>query len=309
MADIAFDRRIAALRHFNRFYTQKIGVLEEGLLDSRFSLTEARVLYELALSEEHTAARLGKQLGLDRGYLSRILRGFERHGMICRTPSATDRRLTLLALTPQGRSTFNELDASSQAVTGTLLSHLSEEDQGRLVAATGAIERLLGERAETAAAYLLRPHRAGDIGWIISRHGALYTQEFGWNIEFEALVAEIAAKFVRDFNPQRECCWIAEKDGENVGSVVLVEDDEAIARLRLLLVEPRARGCGIGAQLVQECLRFASQSGYKQVTLWTNSVLVAARRIYESVGFQMVNAQPHHSFGRDLVGETWELVL
>jgi DNA-binding MarR family transcriptional regulator/predicted GNAT family acetyltransferase len=309
MADIAFNRCIAALRRFNRFYTQRIGVLEEGLLDSRFSLTEARVLYELAHSEEHTAAQLGKQLGLDRGYLSRILRGFERGGFVCRTHSTTDRRLTLLALTPQGRSTFNELDARSQAATGALLSRLSKDEQRQLVAATGAIERLLGGRAETDAAYLLRPHRAGDIGWIISRHGVLYAQEFGWNIEFEALVAEIAAKFVRGFNPRGECCWIAEKDGENVGSVVLVKDNEATARLRLLLVEPRARGYGIGAKLVQECLRFAHEAGYHKVTLWTNSVLVAARRIYESAGFQMVDSQPHHSFGQDLVGETWELAL
>ena len=238
MADIAFDRCIAALRRFNRFYTQRIGVLEEGLLDSRFSLTEARVLYELAHSEDGTAAQLGKQLGLDRGYLSRILRGFERGGLVCRTHSTTDRRLTLLALTPQGRSTFSELDARSQAATGALLSRLSTDEHRRLVAATGAIERLLGGRAETDVAYLLRPHRAGDIGWIISRHGALYAQEFGWNIEFEALVAEIAAKFVRGFNPQRDCCWIAEKDGENIGSVVLVKDNETTAKLRLLLVEP-----------------------------------------------------------------------
>lgn len=308
--DTAFERRVAELRRFNRFYTQKIGVLEEGLLDSAFSLTEARVLYEMAFcAEEHTAARLGKQLALDRGYLSRILRGFERRGLICRTPSTADRRLTLLALTPQGRSALADLDRRSQAVTGTLLSRLSEEEQQRLAAATGAVERLLGDRSETGAAYLLRPHRAGDIGWIISRHGALYAQEFGWDIEFEALVAEIAAKFVRDFNPRRECCWIAEKEGENVGSVVLVEDNEVTAKLRLLLVEPNARGCGIGARLVQECLRFARQSHYKKVTLWTNSILVAARHIYESAGFQLVDAQPHHSFGQDLIGETWELVL
>ncbi len=310
MADTAFDQRVTELRRFNRFYTQRIGVLEEGLLESRFSLTEARVLYEIAThAEQQTAARLGKQLGLDRGYLSRILRGFERRGLICRTPSMTDRRLTLVGLMPQGRSAFDELNSRSQAAIAGLLSRLSEEDQGRLVAATGAIERLLGERTKNIAAYLLRPHRPGDIGWIISRHGALYAQEYGWDIEFEALVAEIAAKFLRDFNPQRECCWIAEKDGENVGSVVLVEDDESTAKLRLLLVEPDARGCGIGARLVQESLRFARQARYKLVRLWTNSILVAARRIYENAGFRTVDAQPHHSFGQNLVGETWELVL
>ena len=237
------------------------------------------------------------------------MRGFERRGLICRTPSITDRRLTLLTLTPQGQSAFAELDTRSQAAIGTLLSRLSEEDQGRLVAATGAIGRILGARGDTNTAYLLRPHRAGDIGWIISRHGALYAQEYGWDFEFEALVAEIAAKFVRDFNPHRECCWIAEKDGENVGSVVLVEGDETTAKLRLLLVEPDARRYGIGARLVEECLRFARQARYRKVALWTNSILVTARRVYERAGFQMVAAQPHHSFGQDLVGETWELVL
>jgi len=306
---MAFERRVAALRRFNRFYTQKIGVLEKGLLDSPFSLTEARVLYEIARAEEQTATQLGKQLGLDRGYLSRLLRGFERRGLICRTPSASDRRVTLLALTPQGRSAFAELDARSQAEIGTLLRTLPEEEQTRLVAAAGTIERVLGDGRSTSAGYLLRPHRAGDMGWIVSRHGALYAREYGWDMQFEALVAEIAAKFLRNYNPRRECCWIAEKDGENVGSAMLVEETETIAKLRLLLVEPHLRGLGIGARLVQECLRFARQAGYRKVTLWTNSVLVAARRLYENAGFRIMDAQPHHSFGHDLVGETWELVL
>jgi DNA-binding MarR family transcriptional regulator/N-acetylglutamate synthase-like GNAT family acetyltransferase len=309
MANAAFDRRIAELRRFNRFYTQKIGVLEEGLLKSPFSLTEARVLYELTPAKHQTAAQLGKQLGLDRGYLSRILRGFERRGLIQRRPSATDRRLVLVALTEQGRAAFAKLDIGSQTEIGALLRTLSEDEQNRLVAAAGMIERVLGARSEDRAGYLLRPHRAGDMGWVTSRHGALYAQEYGWDLQFEALVAEIAAKFLRDFDPRRECCWIAEKDGANVGSAMLVEDAQTVAKLRLLLVEPEARGFGIGARLVQECLRFARAANYQKVGLWTNSVLVAARRLYEKAGFHMVDAQPHHSFGHDLVGETWELVL
>lgn len=309
MAKAGFDQRVAALRRFNRFYTQKIGVLEEGLLSSSFSLTEARVLYEIARADNQTAAQLGKQLGLDRGYLSRILRGFERRELVCRAPSATDRRLGLLALTPQGRAAFAELDSRSQTQVGALLRTLPEDAQTRLAAAATTIERVLGARAEGRAGYLLRPHRVGDMGWVISRHGVLYAREYGWDIQFEALVAEIAAKFLRDFDPRRECCWIAEKDNENVGSAMLVSDTQTVAKLRLLLVEPDARGIGIGARLVQECLRSARPAGYEKVRLWTNSVLVAARRLYENAGFQMIDAQPHRSFGRDLVGETWELTL
>jgi DNA-binding MarR family transcriptional regulator/N-acetylglutamate synthase-like GNAT family acetyltransferase len=281
-------------------------VLQNGLLSSPFSLTEPRVLYEIALGEQQTAARLGQRLGLDRGYLSRILRNFEGRGLIRRTPSANDRRLSLLALTPQGQSVFADLDARSQAETGTLVRTLPEEAQSRLVAAAGTIERVLDD---ARAGYLLRPHRPGDMGWIISRHGALYAREYGWDIEFEALVAEVAAKFLRSFDRRRECCWIAEKDGGNVGSVMLVEDTQTTAKLRLLLVEPDARGLGIGARLVRECLRFAREARYEKVTLWTNSVLVAARRLYEGAGFRMIDAQPHHSFGHDLVGEIWELAL
>jgi DNA-binding MarR family transcriptional regulator/predicted GNAT family acetyltransferase len=309
MSDAVFDRRVAELRRFNRFYTQKIGVLEAGLLDSPFSLTEARVLYELASAAQQTSSRLRAQLGLDRGYLSRILRAFERRGLIRRSVSQSDRRLCPLELTAQGRAAFAELDQRSRTMVGTLLRDLPESEQSRFVAAAQTIERALGGRNDIGPGYVLRPHRAGDMGWIISRHGALYAQEYGWDSGFEAFVAEIAAKFLRDFNPCRECCWIAEMGGENVGSVMLVEGSERVAKLRLLLVEPRARGHGIGAHLVQECLRFARHAGYEKITLWTNSVLVAARRIYQSAGFHVVEAQPHHSFGRDLVGENWELAL
>jgi DNA-binding MarR family transcriptional regulator/GNAT superfamily N-acetyltransferase len=307
MSQAAFDRRVTALRRFNRFYTQKIGVLEDGLLESPFSLAEARVLYEIAFCQRPTAAQLGKQLGVDRGYLSRILRGFERRDLICRTVSASDRRASPLELTTQGRAAFAELDQRSQTMMGNLLAGLSEEQQSRLVGAAATIEGVLG--AEDRAPYLLRPHRAGDLGWVVSRHGALYAQEYGWDSGFEALVAEIASKFLREFDPQRECCWIAELDGANVGSVMLVEEGETVAKLRLLLVEPRARGLGIGARMVQECQLFARQAGYKKIVLWTNNVLIAARRLYQNAGFRMVEAQPHHSFGQDLIGENWELVL
>ncbi len=309
MVETAFDRRIADLRRFNRFYTQTIGVLLEGFLKSPFSLTEARVLYELAREEPLTATRLGGQLGLDPGYLSRILRSFEQRGLIRRTPSRSDRRLGLLSLTAQGQTAFAPLDARSHDQVGAMLQDLTEDEQIRLVAAAGTIERLLDPASGDRAPYLLRPHRPGDMGWITQRHGVLYAQEYGWDIQFEALVAEIVAKFIRSFDPRRECCWIAEKDGENVGSVVLVEDAASVAKLRLLLVEPRARGLGIGARLVQECLSFARQAGYRAVRLWTNSVLVAARRLYEREGFRLIKAQPHFSFGHELIGETWELAL
>jgi DNA-binding MarR family transcriptional regulator/N-acetylglutamate synthase-like GNAT family acetyltransferase len=309
MVETAFDRRIADLRRFNRFYTQKIGVLQEGLLKSPFSLTEARVLYELAREEQLTATRLGTQLGLDPGYLSRILRGFERRGLIRRTRSSTDRRLGLLSLTAQGLAAFAPLDARSHDQIGVMLHDLSEDEQIRLVAAARMIERLLGPGSGDRAPYLLRPHRPGDLGWVTQRHGALYAQEYGWDMRFEALVAEIVAKFIRNFDPRRECCWIAEKDDENVGSVVLVEEAATAAKLRLLLVEPKARGLGIGARLVQECLHFARQAGYRTVRLWTNSVLVAARRLYERAGFRLIEAQPHCSFGHELIGEIWELEL
>ena len=309
MVETALDRRIADLRRFNRFYTQKIGVLEEGLLNSPFSLTEARVLYELAREEHLTATRLGAQLGLDPGYLSRILRSFERRGLIHRTRSQSDRRLGLLSLTEQGLAAFAPLDARSRDEIGAMLRDLSVDVQIRLVAATRTIERLLDPASADRAPYLLRPHRPGDLGWVTQRHGALYAQEYGWDIQFEALVAEIAAKFIRNFDPRRECCWIAERDGESVGSVVLVEETKTMAKLRLLLVEPAARGLGIGARLVQECLRFAQDAGYQSVRLWTNSVLVAARRLYDKAGFRLIEAEPHFSFGQNLIGETWELEL
>ena len=304
-----FDARVAAVRGFNRFYTQKIGVLSEGLLKSRFSLTEARVLYELAQRERPTATELCGDLGLDAGYLSRILRRFEQQGLIARTASRDDGRRSLLALTARGRAAFAPLDARSRQEIGAIMDGLGQPEQARLVAAMATIERLLGARPQNDAPYLLRPHQPGDMGWVVHRHGALYAQEYGWDERFEALVAEIVAKFIAHFDPKKEHCWIAERDGEIIGSVFLVKKSKTVAKLRMLFVEPTARGLGLGSRLVEECLRFARQAGYRKITLWTNDILHAARHIYVKTGFRKVGSERHHSFGHDLVGETWELEL
>jgi DNA-binding MarR family transcriptional regulator/GNAT superfamily N-acetyltransferase len=302
---------VAAVRRFNRFYTRQIGVLQEHLLRTPFSLTEGRVLYELAHRERTTATELIEQLGLDPGYLSRILRGFEKRGLVAKEPSFTDGRRHLLALTAQGRDEFAKLDAATAAEIGTMLDRLSGEERKRLVEAMGTIEELLGGRPEPRVPYLLRSPQPGDMGWVVQSHGELYAREYGWGEEFEALVAEIVASFVRRFDPRRDRCWIAEREGENVGSVFLVQHPENrdVAKLRLLLVDPKARGLGIGKRLVDECIAFGRRTGYRKITLWTNSVLHAARRIYEAAGFHLVHEEPHHSFGHDLVGQTWELEL
>jgi len=309
MPDAAFEQRIAAMRRFSRFYTQRIGVLHEALLDSPFSLAESRVLYELGQGRGPAASELGRELGLDPGYLSRILRRFEKRGLLERTPSAVDGRQQLLSLTAAGEAAFAALDAGSRKEIGDLLNTLPAAAQRHLVEAMRSIERVLGATPERAATFVLRPHRPGDIGWVVRQHGLVYAEDYGWDERFEALVAEIAAKFVQELDPARERCWIAELDGETVGSVFLVKQSDRVAKLRLLLVDPQARGRGLGARLVDECIRFARQAGYESITLWTNSVLVSARRIYEAAGFRLVEAKPHRSFGRDLVGETWELAL
>ena len=304
-----FDRRVGVVRRFNRFWTRQIGVLGEGYLESPFSLTEVRVLYELAHCEETTASELGEELGLDAGYLSRLLRGFEKHGLIHKRPSEADGRRRLLRLSARGREAFAPLDARSRNDIRAMLGGMSIVGQERLVAAMRTIEGLLSVRPEPVVPYLLRSHWPGDMGWVVHRHGVLYASEYGWDERFEALVAEIVAKFIRQYDPRLERCWIAERDGEIVGCVFLVRESEEIAKLRLLLVEPKARGLGIGSRLVEECIRFARQAGYRKITLWTNDVLHSARRIYEAMGFRLVHEQPHHSFGCDLVGQTWELML
>jgi len=309
MVGTKLEARVEATRRFNRFYTRKIGVLHEGLLHTPFSLAESRVLYELAHRDRPTAADLAKELDLDAGYLSRILRGFEKRGLIEKSPSQSDGRQSLLTLSEDGRQAFAPLNVRAREEIGGMLGGLSPTAQGQLVEAMDTIERLLGAAPERKAPYLLRPHQPGDIGWVIGRHGAIYAQEYGWDETFEALVAEIAAKFLRNFDPKLERCWIAEKDGENVGSVFLVKQSKTTAKLRLLIVDPKARGLGIGARLVDECVRFARMAGYRKVTLWTNSVLHAARHIYQTVGFTLAREEPHHSFGHDLVGQYWKLTL
>jgi DNA-binding MarR family transcriptional regulator/GNAT superfamily N-acetyltransferase len=307
--DRVLDDRVATVRRFNRFYTQRVGALDEGLVRSPFSLTQGRVLYELAHREHTTAAELGRDLGLDPGYLSRILGDFERRELIERAPSAADGRQSVLSLTAGGQAAFAPLEARTRAEIGAMLGRLGEAEQARLVEAMATIERFLGARPEGKIPYLLRPHQPGDMGWVVHRHGVLYAREHGWDERFEALVARIAARFVERHDPRRERCWIAERDGAIVGSVFLVQRSKTVAQLRLLLVEPAARGLGIGGRLVEECVRFARQAGYRKITLWTNSVLRSARRIYEGTGFRLVRAEPHRSFGHDLVGEFWELPL
>ena len=308
MAQAALSGRIDAVRRFNRFYTRKIGVLEEHLLRSPFSLAEGRVVYELGQRATVTAGELSRELALDPGYLSRLLGGLEQRRIVARAPSPSDGRQSLLSLTASGREAFAALDAQSAEDIGALLGQVPDAEQARLVSALATVERVLEPRA-AAAAYVLRPHRPGDLGWIVHRHGALYAQEFGWDERFEALVAEIAAKFIEKYDPTRERCWLAEQEGEILGSVLLVKQSATVAKLRLLLVEPQARGLGIGARLVDECIRFARQAGYRKVALWTQSSLVPARRIYERAGFCRVREEPHRSFGHDLVGEHWELKL
>jgi len=302
------DQRITAVRRFNRFYTQKIGVLG-GYLKSPFSLTEVRVLYELAHREHATATQLGRELGIDAGYLSRILRGFERRGFIARTRSDADGRQNVITLTPTGHGGFAPLDARSRDEIAQLLGTLSDAEQAAMIASMSTIERVLGAPPERPAPYLLRAHQPGDMGWVVQRHGVLYAREYGWDETFEALVAEIAAAFIRQFDPKRERCWIAERDGEPVGSVFLVRKSDEVAQLRLLLVEPAARGLGIGRRLVDECVRFARLARYRSITLWTNSVLLAARHLYVEAGFRLTHEEPYHGFGHDLVAETWALDL
>jgi DNA-binding MarR family transcriptional regulator/GNAT superfamily N-acetyltransferase len=309
MAETNLHQRIEAVRRFNRFYTRQIGVLQEGLLESRFSLAEARILYELAHRQQLTASALAQDLGLDAGYLSRILRRFQKQGLVTRQPSPADRRQQLLSLTEQGQQAFAPLNTRSHEQIGAMLSQISADQQREIIAAMQRIERLLGSGGEPGLPYLLRAHQPGDMGWIVHRHGLLYAQEYGWNDEFEALVAKIVAGFLEHYDPQRERCWIAEREGAIAGSVFLVKKADQVAQLRLLLVEPSARGLGIGRRLVQECERFARQAGYQKIVLWTNSVLTGARRIYEQAGYRMVDSEPHHSFGHDLVGENWELEL
>ena len=311
MMETGVDQQVEAVRSFNRFYTQRIGVLHEGLLQSTFSLAEVRVMYELAHREGPTATELSKELGLDAGYLSRILRDLDKRGLINKRPSKSDGRQTHLALTKKGEREFATLNARSSDEVADMLSRLPGTEQKRVVEAMRVIEEALGSKPvrERETPYVIRPHQPGDMGWVVHRHAVVYAEEYNWDEHFEALVAKIVGEFITNFDPKRERCWIAERDGEIVGSVFIVKKSKTTAKLRLLLVEPRARGLGIGKRLVAECVRFARQAGYKKITLWTNSVLHAARHLYEEAGFRLIKEDKHHSFGHDLVGQTWELEL
>ena len=300
---------ISAVRGFSRFYTRRLRLLDKTLLETEFSLTEARILYELAHHDALTATDLCGELDLDAGYVSRIVSKFERRGFVSRTPSSHDARRSLLHLTEAGRAAFEPMNRASREQVAALLAPLTDAQVNALTESMRTIERLLSEPAPTAVPYMLRPHQIGDIGWIVRRHGQLYAQEYGWSGEFEAFVAEIGAHFIRTFDPQWERCWIAECAGAIVGSVFLVRESDTVAKLRMLYVEPEARGLGIGRRMVEECILFARQKGYHTITLWTNDVLVSARRIYEATGFRLVKEEPHHSFGKDLVGQSWELTL
>jgi DNA-binding MarR family transcriptional regulator/GNAT superfamily N-acetyltransferase len=301
--------QIAAVRGFSRFYTRKLGIIEPKLLDSPWTLQEARIIYEIAERKSCTATDLVRALGLDAGYLSRTLQALQRRQIVARKPSTADRRVTELALTAKGRAAFADLDSRSRREVAALLATLEPAERAAVVNAMTTIKQALEPQAKPPAGFVLRSHRPGDIGWVASRHGALYAQEFGWDIGFEALVAEIAAQFIRSYDPAREQCWIAEINGEPVGSVFLVRASDEVAKLRLLLVEKKARGLGLGRALTEQCIHFARQAGYSSITLWTQSMLVAARGIYQRAGFHRVKQEKHHSFGVDLVGETWELKL
>ena len=301
--------RIEAVRHFNRWYTQQVGALRGDLLATPYPLPQARVLFELAHRDGVTAADLAATLGLDRSYLSRLLAGLEKKGLVLRARDKADARRQSLALTAAGRRAFADLDRRSRDEVRAILAPLAPERERRLLGAMAAIEHVLGAGEMTEVPFTLRAHEPGDLGWVVSRHGALYAREYGWDASFEALVAEIAAKFLREFDPARERAWIAERDGERVGCVFVVGESASVAKLRMLLVEPDARGLGLGRRLVAECLRFARSVGYRELVLWTNDVLHAARRLYVEAGFTLVGEQRHQSFGHALVGQTWSLKL
>jgi DNA-binding MarR family transcriptional regulator/GNAT superfamily N-acetyltransferase len=300
----ATEDRVAAVRAFNRFYTARIGVLRDGLLRTPHSLTEARVLYELGQRDVTEVADLRREMDIDAGFLSRLLARLQSDGLVARERSTDDARRQRIRLTDEGAAAFAELDRRSADEIGAALDALSEDDQRRLIAAMDTVRDVLTQ-SPPAAGFVLRAPRPGDLGWIVQRHGALYAQQYGWDESFEALVAHIVADYARDHDPRREAAWIAEVDGEPAGCVMCVRREEEVAQLRLLLVEPRARGRGIGGRLIEECLRFARQAGYARITLWTNDVLHEARRLYERAGFELVEAAPHHSFGHDLVEQTW----
>lgn len=306
-------QQVAAVRRFNRFYTRQLGLLRSRFFESRFSLSEARVLYEIAHREKCTASDIVAELDIDHGYLSRILTRFAADGLISKKRVQNDARQTLLSLTAKGRKVFAPLNRRSDIIVETMLQGVSGSERERVVAAMNAIESIVGKKnvahEEVRPAYTLRTHRSGDMGWVVERHATLYGVEYGWDARIEALTAEIVAAFLKNFDPARERCWIAEIAGEPVGSVFLVKETDDVARLRLLIVDPKARGLGIGKRLVDECVTFARQAGYAKITLWTHVVLVSARRIYKGTGFRVVEEWVHDEFGKPEASESWDLIL
>jgi len=299
----------ALFRRFNRFYTQQIGLLSQGLLKTRFPLIQARVLYELAQQKQTTASALVDKLNIDPGYLSRILSNFEKEGLLRKHRSTADSRQRILKLTNQGKKSFAELDERSRRVAEEMLLDLADEDRHRLLHAMQTIENILDTQPTPSTPYLLRPHRPGDIGWIIHRHGVVYAEEYGFDETFEALVAEILVQFIRKHDPKRECLWIAEQEGERIGSIMIVDAGDQVAQLRLLLVEPKARGQTVGMRLIDECVNFSRRKRYRKIKLWTQSNLPQARHLYAKAGFERVSQSAHKSFGQDLIAEIWEMPL
>jgi len=309
MAENRLRDGVALFRRFNRFYTRQIGLLAQGLLKTRFPLTQARILYELAQQEQSTAGNIVSELNIDPGYLSRILSNFEKEGLLCKVRSKSDSRQRILKLTNKGKKSFAMLNERSIKEAEALLLSLPEEDRHRLLHAMQTIENILGTEPKPLTSYLLRSHEPGDIGWIIHRHGVVYSEEYGFDETFEVLVAEILVQFIRKHNPKREHIWIAEQDGERIGSVMVVDAGDQVAQLRLLLVEPKARGKGIGKRLINECINFSRRNRYRKIKLWTQSSLLEARHLYSKAGFELVEESPHKSFGHDLIAEFWELPL
>ena len=301
--------QIESVREFNRFYTRLIGALNRGFLDSPFSLAEVRVLLELYYRKSTTASVVVQALGIDAGYLSRMLRGFARRGLLSKSDATADGRQKPIGLSAAGRKAFEEIEARQRDVLATILEPVASHHRTQLIASMHRIKRILDAPADDRSPYTLRNLRPGDIGWVTHRQGVMYYEEYGWDERFEALVAEILAHFVQRFDPKTERAWIAERDGEIVGSIFCVRKSATVAQLRLLYVEPSTRGLGIGTRLVDECVEFARRAGYRKMKLWTNSILDSARRIYERRGFRLIKEERHHSFGKNLVGQNWELDL
>jgi DNA-binding MarR family transcriptional regulator/GNAT superfamily N-acetyltransferase len=297
---------IDTVRAFNRFYTRTIGLLDERFLGTEFTLTQARVLFELGRGEPVRASALASELSLDKGYLSRLLKSLASKGLLSRTDSDTDRRSSPVSLTAKGHEIFLQLDLASRQQTSLLLEGIEGDRRESLVSGMASICKAL---EPSSSNFTLRPHRPGDIGWVIARHGEVYSGEYGWDISFEGFVAGIAGQFLERFDPERERCWIADREGERLGCVFLVSKSKTTAQLRMLLVERSARGLGVGSRLVDACIEFARQAGYKKLILWTNDILHSARHIYERAGFRLVKEESHRSFGQDLVGQSWELRL